>query len=200
MLAVVPQLLDRLEDVVERAVLLRLARPLLVDRRVPAPAQLLERRHVDAAVVQVVVELGHVAVEEAPVHPDAVAAQRRRTGASGRAARGTRARRAPRRRRRSVAAAISVISPDFVCMLRTKSSMRASVASSWWTTICDAVVEQGQVGVGDDARDLDDHVALDIEPGHLEIDPHQAGRRRRDGSSACRHAAAPLSGLTRPHG
>ena len=30
-----------------------------------------------------------------------------------------------------------------------------------------------EVGVGDDARDLDDHVALDVETGHLEVDPHQ---------------------------
>ena len=36
-----------------------------------------------------------------------------------------------------------------------------------------AIVEQGQVRVRDDARDLDDHVAFDIEPGHLEIDPHE---------------------------
>ena len=53
LLAVEAELLDRLADVVEGAVVLGLARPLAVDRRVPAPAQLLERRHVDAAVVQV---------------------------------------------------------------------------------------------------------------------------------------------------
>ena len=52
-LAVVAQLGDRLAHVGERAVRLRLARPLLVDLGVPAAAQLLEARHVDAAVVQV---------------------------------------------------------------------------------------------------------------------------------------------------
>ena len=74
--AVEAQLLDRLADVVEGAVVLGLARALAVDRRVPAPAQLLERRHVDAAVVEVLVELVHVAGEEAAVGADAVAAER----------------------------------------------------------------------------------------------------------------------------
>ena len=30
-----------------------------------------------------------------------------------------------------------------------------------------------EVVVGDERRDLDDHVALDVEAGHLEIEPHQ---------------------------
>ena len=45
----------------------------------------------------------------------------------------------------------------------------------------DAVVEDVELGVGDDARDLDDRVALDVEAGHLEIEPHQlvvVGTRR----------------------
>ena len=55
-----------------------------------------------------------------------------------------------------------------------------------------------EVRVGDDARDLDDHVVLDVEAGHLEVDPDQAvvacdgrhvdctlpGRRRRVDSRA----------------
>ena len=53
-----------------------------------------------------------------------------------------------------------------------------------------AVVEQGQVGVGDDAGDLDDHVVLDIEPGHLEIDPRRSAvvRRARSGGHCRLHA------------
>ena len=49
----------------------------------------------------------------------------------------------------------------------------------------DAVVERGQLGVGDDARDLDDHVGLDVEAGHLEVDPHQpvVGLKRRRSTS-----------------
>ena len=37
----------------------------------------------------------------------------------------------------------------------------------------DAVVERLELVVGDERRDLDDHVALDVETGHLEIEPHQ---------------------------
>ena len=64
-------------------------------------------------------------------------------------------------------------SPDFVCILRTKSSMRASASASWCTTMSMPSSSELELGVGDDARDLDDHVALDVETGHLEVDPHQ---------------------------
>ncbi len=37
----------------------------------------------------------------------------------------------------------------------------------------DAVVERREVRVGDDARDLDDHVLFHVEPGHLQVDPHE---------------------------
>ena len=37
----------------------------------------------------------------------------------------------------------------------------------------DAVVERRQVGVGDDARDLDDRVLFDVEARHLEVEPHE---------------------------
>ena len=77
-LAVVAQLGDRLLHVGQRPVGLGLARPALVDGGVPAAAELLEARHVDAAVVQVAVELGELAVEEATVDADRVAAQRGR--------------------------------------------------------------------------------------------------------------------------
>src|SRR5256885_2190628 len=42
----------------------------------PAPGQFLEGADIDIAVMEEVVELGHVALHEAPVLPDAVAAQR----------------------------------------------------------------------------------------------------------------------------
>ena len=44
----------------------------------------------------------------------------------------------------------------------------------------DAVVERLELAVGDERRDLDDHVAADVEAGHLEIEPHEpvVGRRR----------------------
>ena len=69
--------------------------------------------------------------------------------------------------------AMSSSSPLLVCMSRTKSSMVAS---------CSAVVAHHQVGtlghdgqlvVGDQRGDLDDDMAVDVEPGHLEVHPHQ---------------------------
>ena len=52
----------------------------------------------------------------------------------------------------------------------------------------DAVVERDERRVGDDARDLDDHVGLDVETGHLQVDPHQAIVDARL-CRRCRHAA-----------
>ena len=45
-----------------------------------------------------------------------------------------------------------------MCILRTKSSIRASVVGVGVDDEVDAVVERVEFGVGDDARDLDDHV------------------------------------------
>ena len=53
----------------------------------------------------------------------------------------------------------------------------------------DAVVERRELGVGDDARDLDDRVALDVEAGHLEVEPHQMVVVRASGHE--RHAIRP---------
>ena len=36
-----------------------------------------------------------------------------------------------------------------------------------------AVVEQVQLGIGHEARDLDQRVPLDVQPSHLAVDPHQ---------------------------
>ena len=57
--AVVVELADGLEDVRERAVAAVLARGVVVDAREPALHELLDGGHVDAAVVQVGVDLGH---------------------------------------------------------------------------------------------------------------------------------------------
>ena len=37
----------------------------------------------------------------------------------------------------------------------------------------DAAVERLQVAVGDERRDLDDHVTPDVETGHLQVEPHE---------------------------
>ena len=66
-LAVVAQLGDRLADVGEGAVAAGLLRGVEVGARVPAAGQLLDRADVDDPVVQVGLELRHVAGEEAAV-------------------------------------------------------------------------------------------------------------------------------------
>src|SRR5690606_4072833 len=63
-LAVVAQLLDRLADVVERAVGVVLAGPRLEGLGAPAAHQLLDRRDVVDAVVQEAIDARHVAGEE----------------------------------------------------------------------------------------------------------------------------------------
>src|SRR5690606_3891118 len=75
-LAVVAQLLDGLVDVGERGVRAALGEP-AGDFRPPALAQLLERAHVEVAIVEVRLERGHEAREEAAVLADRVARHRR---------------------------------------------------------------------------------------------------------------------------
>src|ERR1700694_2350253 len=77
--AVITQLLDRLEDVGDRLVLAFLEETLR-RLRLPVPHQLLERRDVEVAVVEVRLELRHPARKEAPVLADRVAAHRRGAG------------------------------------------------------------------------------------------------------------------------
>ena len=54
----------------------RFRRTAAVDLGIPTTAQLLEARHVDAAVVEVPVEVGQVPVEKPAIDPDRVSAQR----------------------------------------------------------------------------------------------------------------------------
>src|SRR3954471_20602788 len=75
-LAVELQLLDRLDDIGERLMLAFLAEALR-ELGLPAPHQLLQRRDVQVAVMEVALEPGHPAREEAPVLADGVAAHRR---------------------------------------------------------------------------------------------------------------------------
>ena len=76
---------------------------------------------------------------------------------------------------------ISGSRPDFVCISRTKSFMRDERFGVGVHDELDAVVERRERRVGDDAGDLDDHIGLDDQTGHLEVDPYQAvvGDRNR---------------------
>ena len=80
-----------------------------------------------------------------------------------------------------------------VCILRTKSSICAERGGVLVDDDVDAVVERRQVRVGDDARDLDDRVLLDVETRHLEVEPHQVVVVGASGHE--RHAIGPPTGL-----
>ena len=60
-----------------------------------------------------------------------------------------------------------------MCILRTKSSISASAAGGWCTTRSrpSSTISRSESVI--EHRDLDDRVAVDLEPGHLEIDPDQ---------------------------
>ncbi len=141
---------------------------------VPAPAQLLEARHVDAAVVEVVVERGEVAREETPVDPDAVAAQWRRArfrdaGANVVEDLCSGGREVDRRRldlREQTRLGVHPTDEVVHLVELGHAGVRDEV---------DAVVEDLELGIGDEARDLDDRVSLDVEPRHLEVDPDEPG-------------------------
>src|SRR5205823_4885924 len=81
--AVVLQLADGFLDVGQGAVGQALFGPTEVDAGVPAAAEFLDRADVDHAVVQVGVQGGHVAGEEAAVGGDGVAGQRGGSGGGG---------------------------------------------------------------------------------------------------------------------
>src|SRR4051812_24342876 len=70
-----PQLANGLVNVGEREVRASLRKP-AGDAGRPAPRQLLERAHIEVAIVKEALELGHVPGEEAAVLADAVTAHR----------------------------------------------------------------------------------------------------------------------------
>src|SRR5512142_2271252 len=69
---VIAQLRDRLEHVGERLVLALLGNA-GHERGLPAPRELLQRRHVEVAIVKPVLERRHEAREKAPILADGVA-------------------------------------------------------------------------------------------------------------------------------
>jgi hypothetical protein len=72
---IVRHLADRLTDVVERTVGPLATWALVIDRWIPPLDKLFNARHVDRAVVQVVLDLGQVRIEESTVGADRVATQ-----------------------------------------------------------------------------------------------------------------------------
>ena len=170
--AVVAELLDGLADVGERPVAAALLGRVEVDAGVPPARQLLDRGDVDHPVVQPVVQLGHVAGEEAAVGRDGVAAQRRlaRVGHPLLDVREDGLLGLLQRRRGGdhlvgepggrVHVADDVGHPLHLLRGRTDDDV-------------DALAEDVQLAVGDQGGDLDEQVAAEVEPGHLAVDPHQ---------------------------
>src|ERR1700730_10412590 len=77
--SIVRKLRDRLADVIERAMCLSLGGRAGQGVRIPAPAELLDARHVDRAVVQELLDLAEMRGKKTTVRADGVAAQRHRS-------------------------------------------------------------------------------------------------------------------------
>ena len=104
-----------------------------------------------------------------------------------------------------VDARIASSSPDLVCMSTTNGVHRAPAPRrGWWTTRSGPSATIVEVVVGDERGDLDDHVLGRVEPGHLEVHPHQHGGTQSSGSrtldrcSTCPSSASTPSCRCRP--
>ena len=144
----------------------------------PASRELLERAHVEIAVVKKLLERRHVPREEAPVLADAVAAHRRRVGFDEQCQRFERALFRARHRVVAVAHALD----------EAGSAMRALVPFVHGVQHSGRLVNRDhgpfgddvEIHVGDDGGHLDDHVGVGLEARHLEIYPDEivAARHR----------------------
>ena len=65
-----------------------------------------------------------------------------------------------------------VSDPETVLAL-VQESMRASTSSLWWIAITGPSAMMAGSFVGDDGGNLDDRVAVGLQPGHLQIDPDE---------------------------
>ena len=173
-LAVVLQLVDRVANVVEGAVRTLLLGPILADLRVPAPHQLLQAGHVDRAVVQVRLDVGQVRGEEATIGPDRVAAQRHGAGRGDVLADEVQGGR-PRLLQRHGRGADRVEQPRAGVHADDERVHPAEHVVGLVDHEIGAFRNDRQLVVGDDRGDLDDHIPVVIQPGHLEIHPHQHG-------------------------
>ena len=143
---------------------------------IPPLHQFLDRADVDAAVVQVLLDLGQVRGKEPPIHADRVAAQRHppRLG-DMRLDELQRLRAGVRQRHRRTADRIE--QPALRVHL---DHDRVHLGERLLVLVHDEVgtlLQDVQVVVGDQRGDLDDHVPGRLQAGHLEIHPHQHGRK-----------------------
>ena len=141
----------------------------------PAARQLLERAHVQVAVVEVGFQARHAARQEAAVLADGVAAHGRHPGRHV-LARGRRASRPPPRASLSVEARTRSVSPERAWVALFQLSMPSSTASLWCTTrtgpSATTVAGSGSVTTSATSRM---RVGLGPQPAHLHVDPDQMG-------------------------
>jgi dUTP pyrophosphatase len=139
---------------------------------IPAAAELLHRRHVDRPVVEVLFDRREVHGEEPTVGADRVAAQRHRAHLGHVLPQEAERRRAgllecrARRPHRRQQAALGVHVDDE--LLHRRQRLRGLVHGDVGTLGHDP-----ELVVGDERGQLEDDVAQGIEPGHLEVHPHQ---------------------------
>ena len=195
MLAVPAELFDALADVLQRLVCL----PLLHWRRadgVPAASELLDRGDIHVPVVQVRFELRHLAHEEPAVLADGVAGEGR--DALRHPPPHERERLSLRLGNIDLGGADAVDQPgtrvcrDVPCVHQREVFFGASDRE------VGALGDDVEVAVRDQRRDLDDHVPIRIEPGHLQVEPHEAPRVFA--SSHAQSLRAMSLGVTAPRG
>ena len=170
MLTVVLQLFHRFDDVGQRRVLLVLLKT--ADQfRLPAPAQLFQRRHVQVTIMEKRFQFRHRARHETAVLANRIAAHRRLIGRYELLEEHDQRRFGLlfRHGRRpdpldQPAAAMGALVP---CIHLVERFVR--LVDGKHRTFSDRV----QVHVGDDDGNFDDAVGVRFQPGHFQVDPHQ---------------------------
>ena len=149
--------------------------PVRVDVRVPPLHEFLHARHVDRAVVEVVLDLGQVGGEESTIGADGVAAQRH-AGRFGNMLldelqrRGTGDVEADGRRLDLVEQAGLGVHVDHE-RVHTRQHVVGLVDHE-----IGPFGDDLEVVVGDDRCNLDDHVGRVVESGHFQVHPHEHRR------------------------
>ena len=173
-----PQFGDRLANVVQ-CHMLALFADTREHVRPPPTRQLFDGAYINAAIVEELLQPRHVAKQKAPILADAVTAQRG----------------SPRQTMQ-----VQKLQGLLLCRGRIDGTPAHTSDQAGRVVMFNVpVVHEGQrrlrlcngehgsfckhvqFAVGDDARDLNDHVLIRVEPRHFQIDPNQIGRR-----SACR--------------
>src|ERR1700754_442836 len=168
--AVVAQLFDGVADVGQRRVR-RVLVEAATDFRGPATREFLQRRHVQVAVVEVALQLGHLAMQEAAVLADGVAAHGRLAGgyplAQERDGRflGLLGRRVRFHRTTPQPRTHVLVAVPGIHLLQARIGMRYGEDRSLGKHV--------QILVRHDRGDFQDGIVIRIQTGHLQVDPDE---------------------------